>query len=312
MSVASKIGIGFHPPDTASALDLIARAEAAGVGTAWTVMSPVDRDTVTILAAAAMRTERIALGTAVVPAFTRHPLGLATQALVLEDLAPGRIRLGIGTSHERSMVPVYGLPFDRPLSQLREYLQVLRPLVRDGAVSFNGAFYQVDATLRVAPGTPVLISALGQKAFELAGELADGAISWLCPPAYLTEVALPAMQRGAERAGRAVPPLVAHVLVAPSTDRERVRAAVRQILAYYEIRPFYRRMFAAAGFPLIAGEPIPDALIDALVVSGGDAAIADGLRQRLDLGADELVVGVAPVDELRASEDAVLHIIGQM
>src|SRR4051794_39028912 len=109
MSIANRIGIGFHPSDTRQALDLIVRAEAAGVGTAWTVMSPIDRDTVTILAAAAAKTERIQLGTAVVPAFTRHPLALATQTLVLEDLAPGRIRLGIGPSHHVSMIPAYGL-----------------------------------------------------------------------------------------------------------------------------------------------------------------------------------------------------------
>lgn len=312
MSIASKIGIGFHPTSSAQALDLITRAEAAGVGTAWTVMSPLDRDTVTLLAAVAMRTERINLGTAVVPAFTRHPLALATQVLVLEDLAPGRIRLGIGTSHQRTMIPAYGLPFDRPLSQLREYLHVIRPLLQSGTVAFSGDFYQVDATFSVAPATPVLISALRQNAFELAGELADGAISWLCPPTYLVDVALPAMQRGADRAERIAPPLVAHVLVAPSTDRDQVRAAVRDILAYYEVRPFYQRMFAAAGFPFVPGEPIPDALIDALVVSGDDEEIADGLRQRLDLGAGELVVGIVPGDDQRASEDRVLRAIGQL
>ena len=66
-------------------------------------------------------------------------------------------------------------------------------------------------------------------AFELAGELADGAISWLCPPRYLQDVALPAMRRGAEKAERPVPPLVAHVLVAPSVDMTQVRASTRSI-----------------------------------------------------------------------------------
>lgn len=309
MSIAGKIGLGFHPTDTAQGLDIITRAEAAGVGTAWTVMSPLDRDTVTMLAAAAMRTNRIKLGTAVVPAFTRHPLGLATQVLVLEDLAPGRIRLGIGTSHERTMVPAYGLPFDRPLSQLREYLQILHPLLQTGSVTFSGDFYRVDATFRVATETPVLISALREHAFELAGAMADGAISWLCPPTYLSDVALPAMRRGAEQTGREAPPLIAHVLVAPSEEQDRVRAAAREVLAYYEIRPFYRRMFAAAGFPLADGETIPDALIDALVISGSDDAIAEGLLQRLGLGADELVVGVVPGDDLRAAEDGVLRVV---
>ena len=310
MSIASRIGLGFHPTHTRQALDLIARAEAAGVGTFWAVMSPIDRDTVTILAAAAMQSERINLGTAVVPAFTRHPLGLATQILTLEDLAPGRIRLGIGTSHQRSMIPAYGLPFDRPLSQLREYLQIIRPVLQQGSFSFAGEFYKGEAVFLTTPGTPVLISALGQNAFELAGEMADGAISWLCPPRYLEDVALPAMRRGAAMAERPTPPLAAHTLVAPSTDLAQVRESARKILSYYQARPYYLRMLAAAGFP--SDSEISNELIDELVISGDDRAIADGLRQRLDDWADELVITVVPGEEVRAAEDAVLRVISKL
>ena len=310
MSLASRIGLGFHPTHTRHALDLITRAEAAGVGTFWAVMSPIDRDTVTILAAAAMQSERINLGTAVVPAFTRHPLGLATQVLTLEDLAPGRIRLGIGTSHQRSMIPAYGLPFDRPLTQLREYLQVIRPVLQQGSFAFSGEFYQGEAQFLTTPRTPVLISALGPNAFELAGEMADGAISWVCPPTYLQNVALPAMRRGAAMADRPTPPLVAHTLVAPSTDLPQVREAARKILSYYQARPYYLRMLAAAGFP--SDSEVSDELIDALVVGGDDRAIAEGLRQRLEEWADELVITVVPGKEARAAEDAVLSVISTL
>ena len=312
MSFASRIGLGFSPTDTRQALHLIARAEAAAIGTAWTVMSPIDRDTVTVLAAAAAQTARINLGTSVVPAFTRHPLALATQVLALEDLAPGRIRLGIGTSHQLSMISAYGLPFERPLAQLREYLQVIRPLLQEGSFSFAGDFYKGEAAFRSPPGTPVLISALGQKSFELAGEMADGAISWVCPPRYLQAIALPAMRRGAEKAGRPVPPLVAHVLVAPSPNIDRVREAARTILAYYLMRPFYRNMFAAAGYPTESDRPVSEELIDALVLSGDDQVIMEGLRQRLEEWADELVIGIVPVDDLRSAEERVLWLIGKL
>ena len=311
MSIASRIGLGFSPIHARQALDLIARAEAAGVGTVWTVMSPIDRDTVTILAAAAVQTEQINLGTAVVPAFTRHPLALATQVLALEDLAPGRIRLGIGTSHQVSMISAYGIPFERPLSQLREYLQVIRPVLQEGSFSFAGDFYTGEATFRSTPGTPVLISALGQKSFELAGELADGAISWVCPPSYLQTVGLPAMRRGAEKAGRPVPPLVTHVLVAPSRNIDQVRAAARTILAYYQMRPFYWSMFAAAGYPTEIDQPVSAELIDALVLSGDDQEIMDGLRQRV-VWTDELVIGIVPGDDLRTAENSVLRLISRL
>lgn len=289
MTLASRVGIGLHPLDARSALALVARAEEAGVGTFWAVMSPTDRDTPTILAAASVLTTSIRLGAAVVPAFTRHPLALATQALSLEDLAPGRIRLGIGPSHQRSMLPAYGISVERPLAQLREYLQILRPALQQGAFSIAGEFYSGEATMLSTPGTPVLVSALGEKAFQLAGEVADGAISWICPPRYLTSVALPAMRHGAALASRTVPPLIAHTIVAPYADRAQVRTMAKDFLAYYQLRPFYRRMLSAAGFDV--AHHIDDELIDALVISGDERAIVNGLVERLGVF-DELVVSV--------------------
>ena len=312
MAVQDRIGFGFVPADARQALDLIARAEAAGVETVWTVMPALNRDTLTIFAAAAVQTERIKLGTAIVPAFTRHPLALVTQMLTLEDLAPRRFRLGIGTSHQRTMIPAYGLPFERPLAQLREYLQVLQPALQEGAVSFSGEFYRSEAKFPVATRTPVLISALRENAFELAGEMTDGAITWLCPIEYVTAVGKPALERGAQEAGRPAPPLVAHVLVSPRTDREAVRTSARGMLGYYAAATFYQRMFAAAGFPLGKENAVPDALIDALVVSGDDAVVADGLRQRLDRGPDEALLSLVPSDDPRADQDALFRIVGSL
>jgi len=312
MSVRERIGVGFRPDDARQALDLIARAEVAGVETIWTVMGALARDTPTIFAAAAVQTRQIKLGTAIVPAFTRHPLALATQATAIEDLAPGRLRLGIGTSHQRAMIPAYGLPFDRPLAQLREYLQVIRPALHDGKVSFSGEFYRSEAALPRATKTPVPISALREHAFELAGEMSDGAISWLCPIDYLARVGKPALERGARAASRPAPPLIAHVLVLPRTDRALVREATRKALGSYAGAPFYQRMFAAAGFPLGPDNSIPDALIDNLVVSGDDEAIVAGLHERLAKGMDELLLNLVPADDPRADEDALLRITGRL
>ena len=305
-----RINLAFSQAGAQHAVDLIVRAEEAGVDTAWAVMPAIALDTPTLFAAAAMRTERIRLGTAIVPAFTRHPLALAAQALALEGLAPGRLRLGIGTAHARTMVAVYHLPFDRPLAQLREYLQVLRPVLATGEVSFAGEFYQVDAKLSGAPGTPVPIAALREPAFELAGELSDGAISWLCPIDYLLEHATPALSRGADRVGRPTPPLLAHVPVVIGTDRDAVRAIAREQLAYYAAAPFYARMFADAGYPLGPNGEVTDALIDALVVSGDDQTIAGRLRERLERGPDELLVSLLPGPDRRADEDVLLRVLG--
>ena len=110
---------------------------------AWIVMPATALDTLTLLAAAAMKTERITLGTSIVPAFTRHPLAFVTQALALEGLAPGRFDLGIGTAHARTMVDVYHVDFDHPLRRLIEYLQHRAAGAEDRLRSFRG---------RVLPG----------------------------------------------------------------------------------------------------------------------------------------------------------------
>lgn len=309
MSIREQIGYGFVPGNARAGLETITRAEAAGIPTVWTVMPALGRDTLTLFAAAATATTMVKLGTSIVPAFTRHPVAMATQMLTLEDLAPGRFRLGIGTAHQRTMIPAYGLPFERPLSQLREYLQVLGPLLKTGEVTFGGHYYTSTAKLANAPGTPLLISTLREHAFELAGELSEGAITWLCPISYLEAIGRPELARGAQQAARLTPPLLAHVLVSPRTDRDSVRAAARTNLGYYASAVFYQRMFAAAGFPLGKNLAIPDELIDALVVSGTASEIADGLADRLKRGPDELLISLVPSDDTSADERALFDIV---
>lgn len=308
-TIDKRIGFVFRPSDARSAVETIVRAEGAGFSTVWTVMPALNRDTMTIFAAAAVRTERIRLGTAIVPAFTRHPLALATQALAIEDIAPGRLRLGIGTSHQRTMIAAYGFDFSKPLAQLRDYVAVLRPALTTGKVNHEGPYYTGRAEFPTAAGTPILVSALRENAWELAGELSDGGISWITPVRYLMEVARPAMSRGAGRSGQAVPPLLAHTFVSASTDRAAVLAAVRSNLSYYVTAPFYQQMFAAAGFPLGPGNEPSDALLNSLTVSGNSEEIRNGLQARFDAGIDELLVDVVPITTPTDDQTAVFNAI---
>ena len=312
MTQQDRIGFGFRPADARSGLEKVARAEAAGFSTAWTVMPALARDTMTIFAAAAVQTTTIKLGTAIVPAFTRHPLALATQAFAIEDLAPGRLRLGIGTSHQRTMIAAYGFEFAKPLTQLREYLNVLKPALREGKVEYDGEFYTAHAAFPAPVGTPIMVSALRKNAFALAGELSDGAISWITPAEYLTTTARANLERGAAKAGRTAPPIIAHTFVSAQTDAKKVRKSLRQALAYYAEAPFYQQMFAAAGFPLGPGNSLPDDLLDALVIYGDPGAIADGLRARLESGLDELLIDVVPGDDQIAEENAVFAVVGRL
>lgn len=312
MGLQDRIGFGFFPVDARQAVDVVVRADAAGVDTAWSVMPAVGRDSLSLLAAAAVLTERIKLGTSIVPSYTRHPLGLVTQALTLHDLAPGRLRLGIGTGNLGLQATAYGLPVDRPLARLQEYVEIVRAALRDGRVSYAGQYYTVEAEFPSATGTPVPVSALGEKAFELAGEISDGAITWMCPAAYVDAVGIPSLEVGARRASRSAPLLIEHVLVAPTTDRDAARAAGRSALAYYATLDNYRRMFAAAGYPVDPDGGVPDTLVDALVVAGDDQEIAESLRRRLDERPGELLVNLAPGDDPRADEGALFRIIARL
>jgi F420-dependent oxidoreductase-like protein len=309
---AGRVGFAFVPRGAAGAVELVERAERAGIDTVWAVMPALGLDTLTLFAAAALRTERIRFGTAIVPAFTRHPIALATQATALEGLAPGRLRLGVGTAHARTMVDVFHFDFSRPLGQLREYVEILRPLLQQGEAHVHGDWYSADATIPNPPGTPVLISALRAPAFRLAGELTDGGLAWLCPPGYLRDVALPALEEGARAAGRERPPLIAHLPVVMTPDRDRAYAAAKEQLSYYAAAPFYARMFADAGHPLDADGRISDGLLDDLLVYGAPDRVAAAFRERLDNGMDEIYPALLPLDDQRAEEDALLAVLGAL
>lgn len=307
-----RAGIAFAPRSADAAVDLCVRAERANVQNAWMVMSATALDTLTLLGAAAVKTERITLGTSIVPAFTRHPLAFVTQAQALEGLAPGRFDLGIGSAHARTMVDVYHIDFEHPLQKLTEYLKVVQPALKTGSVHFQGEYYQADASFAQAPGTPVPIAALRAPAFRLAGRLADGAMTWNCPTAYVQNVALPALQEGADSAGRDRPRLMVHVPVMITSDHQSLHRRASEQLGYYAAAPFYARMFADAGYPLRADGSVTPELIDDLVISGTPEEVADKLRQRLDLGFDVLMVNPLRTDDDLAHEDQLLEILGNL
>jgi alkanesulfonate monooxygenase SsuD/methylene tetrahydromethanopterin reductase-like flavin-dependent oxidoreductase (luciferase family) len=259
-----------------------------------------------------VQTSRIRMGSSIVPTYPRHPLALAMQALAFNDLAPHRLRLGIGPSHRPSIEGVYGIKMETPLEHLREYVEILRAVLWEGKVDHHGRFYNVVATLPRKAEVPVLISALRQGAFQLAGEIADGAISWLCPVPYLLNTALPAIRAGAEERRRVAPPVVAHVLAATSSDRQAVLTATRRQIQRYGRLPFYRNMFADAGFPVAEDGMMPDELVDSLVISGDDAAIAARLKELLAFGLDELLVLHVPTVDAGSERTRLMQVIGQL
>ncbi len=274
---STSIGVVVQPDETSTTLEMIRMAEQAGAGTVWLTTGRLRPDALTIMAAASQFTTRIRMGTAVVPIWPRHPLALALQVDALESLAPGRIRLGLGPSTPAAMSP-FGADFRRPLSHMREYLTCLRTLFREGRVDFRGEFVRAKGKLATPLPTEVLASALGQGAFRLCGEAADGAITWVCPPRYVKTTGLPALRSGASAADRVPPPVVLCVPTLVTQDIHELRRGAQQHIAPYRGFQYYREMFQKSGYPP-GDEKLPSPLVDELVVHGSVSEVVARLSE---------------------------------
>jgi F420-dependent oxidoreductase-like protein len=305
------LGVAVRGDKTHEVLALIERAEQLGLHAVWMTTGGARLDSITLFAAAALRTQHIKLGTSIVPTFPRHPLVMVQQAQVVAQLAPGRFRLGVGPSH-RPTIEVMGIPFTSPLGHLREYLRILKALLQQGRVDIDGTYYKAHETIPDPFELPVMASALQRGSFELCGEEADGAISWICPGVYLRDVALPAMRLGAERVGRPVPPLIAHAPVCVHDNAEEVRAAVRAQIQNPRL-PFYRQMLIAAGFPEATDGTWSDAMIDAVVLWGNEARVTERLHDLFTYGATEILASpVLAGRDRTASLERTMHLLGRV
>ncbi|MBI4300541.1 MAG: LLM class flavin-dependent oxidoreductase [Chloroflexi bacterium] len=285
------IGVAVAARDAAGVLGSIERLEGLGIPAAWLTTGGAGLDGLTLFAAAAAKTGRIKLGTAITPTFPRHPIVVVQQVQILAHLAPGRFRLGLGPSHQATIEQSFGIPFKAPHTHLREYIHIVRELLWRGAVDFDGRHLKAHARIaQPIADVPIMASALRQKGFELCGEIADGAISWVCPGVYLRDVALPALRKGAAQAGRPIPPLIAHAPVCVHDNPDEVRAAAREQVGFYPRAPYYAKMFADAGFPEASQGIWSDAMIDAVVLWGDEARVAGRLRELFSWGASEIVV----------------------
>ena len=310
------IGVAAMGGGSNEVLERIEGYEERGIGAAWLTVGGANLDGITLMAAAGVSTNEILLGTCIVPTWGRHPVAAAQQVQVAAQLSGNRFRFGIGPSHVAAMQRTFGADYRTPVTALREYLTITRTLLETGAVEFEGSVYRANAALPApVPGVPVMASALRPRSYEACGELADGAISWVSPGAYLRDVALPALRRGAERAGRAAPPLIAHAPVCVHDDPAEVRESARAQLANYPRLPFYQAMFAESGFPEAAEtEGWSDAMIEAVVLSGGEERVRERIAALFDdVGAAEIIVSVVTAGgDAAASRERTLALLGDV
>ena len=309
----NNIGAAVHEKTAGAMLSAIQYADQVGVPAVW-LTTGAGPDALTLFAAAAPSTRRVRLGTAIVPTFPRHPVVVAQQAADIGNLAPDRFTLGVGPSHAPAVEGRYGIAYARPLEHLREFVNIVKRLLAGEQVDFSGKRFKVNARLAYTADVPVIISALRAGSFELAGEIADGAVTWLCPAPYLRDVALPALARSAATVGRSRPKLIAHAFLALTTDTSDLSRGISESLTHYPQLHNYQEMFAAAGLPEAREGKWSPAMIEAVVLHGDSATCERKVRQFMAVsGSDELILSVLATGVDRtASVRRTLEWIGEL
>jgi len=268
------------------------RLEAMGFPSLW-LAHIFGLDAITTLALIGRETQRLELGTAVVPSYPRHPGALAQQALTAQEASRGRFVLGLGLSHKLVIEDMFGLSYAHPARHMREYLAVLAPLLRGEAVDYEGEQYRVKLGLNVpgAKPVPLLVAALGSAMLKLAGSLAQGTITWMTGPKTLATHTIPTLNAAAEGAGREVPRVVAAFPIVLTNDAARVHAAIGKNLAMYGILPSYRAMLDREG---VAG-PAEIAML------GDENALRTRIAQVREIGVTDFVAAIAATNEAEAN-----------
>jgi F420-dependent oxidoreductase-like protein len=280
--------IGLYVPSANITLTAIGEqvraAEAAGLDsvffpqlTAW--------DALTVTALVGQQVPRIGLGTAVVRTYAAHPLALAGQVLSVQAAIGNRLTLGIGPSHREIIEGQYGLSFERPARHVREYLEVLRPLLRGEEVEYRGHALSAAGVVDVPGSTPpsVLVSALGPTMLRIAGELADGTTTVWAGPDVIGDHIAPAITSAAARAGRPAPRIVATIPVSVTADPDGVREELAARLGAASQFASYRRLLDQQG----------KTDTSETLVAGDEDVVAAAIHRFAQAGVTELVASVA-------------------
>ena len=256
--------------------------EGLGFDTVW-VPQIFGWDTLTALAVAGRGTERIEIGTAVVPTYPRHPMMLAAQALTVNAALGGRLALGIGLSHKIVIDDMLGLSFDKPAVHMKDYLSILGPLLRERSVQYTGVTMRSQVGLQLpadAAAPPVYLAAMADRMLYMAGSMADGTILWMTGPATVERHIVPLVTKAAADAGRPAPRIVVGLPVRLTNDPERAREEANREFAMYGQLPSYRAMLDREG----AANPGDIAMV------GDEAALTAGVQRVRDAGATDLEV----------------------
>ncbi len=297
MQIGIFIGGAGPAPSVLDIVEQAQRAEAEGFAT-FGMANIFSHDAMGALTLVGAQTERIELMTAVVPTYPRHPHAMAQQALTVQAASGGsRFVLGIGLSHQIVIEGMFGYSFDRPARHMKEYLDVLLPLLNNGQVQTDGEHYRGAINIDVPDAeTPVscMLAAMGPAMLRLAGARTDGTILWMTAAKAVETFVAPKINAAAEAAGRPLPRIVVGLPVMLSSDVEAARATAAEQFANYGRLPSYRSMLDVQG----AANPEDVALL------GSEEQIETQLRQLRDAGTTDFVgVTFGSADEQSRTEE---------
>ena len=244
-----QIGIFGFESKVDAVVEEIATAAGQGFSSFW-VPQIFGFDALTALAIAGREVPEIKLGTSVIPTYPRHPMMLAQQALTVSQvIGGGRLQLGIGLSHKPVVEGMWGMPFDKPVRHMREYLELLGPMLHDQRVSASYDTLTARGQLDIPDAEPpaVLVAALGPQMLKVTGRLADGTITWMTGAKTIAELTVPTISEAAAAAGKAAPEIVVGLPICVTEEVDAARQRAAKEYEIYGTLPSYRAMLDNEG-----------------------------------------------------------------
>jgi 5,10-methylenetetrahydromethanopterin reductase len=284
-------------PDTSFGLkglvDFARDIEARGFDTLW-LPNIFGMDGVGACAIAGWETQRIELGTAVTPTYPRHPAALAQQAITTQLACGNRFALGIGLSHQLVIEGMFGLSYDKPARHMKEYLQIIAPLLRGEPVQFEGEQLTAKLAFETPPVgvVPLLVAALGPAMLKLAGTYADGTTTWMTGPKTIEEHIVPIISAATSAAGKPAPRIVCGLPICLTNDVDGAREQIGKSLEIYGMLPSYRAMLDREG---VAGPA-------ELSIVGDEAELRAAVARLRNVGVTDFSAAVIATDSNNMKE----------
>ena len=269
------------------------RAHQAGVRHVW-LAQQFDHDAIALAGLVGAAVPGLGVGTSVVPVNPRHPLIVASLAQTAQAASHGNFSLGLGLGAHEPEAQAFGRSFPNTVQRLRDHLTILRSIFDTGSVAFHGEELTAEPgwPVHVAGGrpVPVYVAAMGPKALQVTGELADGTLPYLAGPRTIAEFIEPTIAKAAADAGRPAPRVIAAVPVLISDDLEAARRAVAERLGFYQTIPSYQKV--------IAREHLAD--VSDLAAIGSVDSVVRRLKSYLDAGATDVVISPVRAEDAGA------------